>query len=207
MPGTTSLDNLEITWLGHASFKIKSPDLIIYIDPYQVSRGEKADIILATHEHFDHYDEASVTALSKDNTIVVGPKSVASKARGKVLEAGQALEIKGVSIKAVPAYNMAKPFHPKGSGVGFVIKIADKTIYHAGDTDKIPEMAKLAGIDLALLPIGGTYTMDEAEAAGAVKVIKPKIAIPMHYGALKETRGVPEKFKELVGDAAEVRIL
>ena len=207
MSKTFNLNNLEITWLGHASFKIKGDGLVIYIDPYQISEDEPADIILATHDHFDHYDQASIKALKKDDTEVVGPESVALKSGGKALKAGEQVEIKGASVKAVPAYNIGKSFHPQGTGVGFIVNIAGKTIYHAGDTDKIPEMAELGPIDLALLPIGGTYTMNAEEAAEAAKVIKPKKVIPMHYGALKETPGNPEKFKELVGDAAKVIIL
>jgi L-ascorbate metabolism protein UlaG (beta-lactamase superfamily) len=223
MSKTFNLNNLEITWLGHASFKIKSPNLIVYIDPYQISGGEAADVIFTTHDHFDHYDQVSIKALKKDDTMVVGPESVisqpeadppwAGKSSGKKIKAGQIIKIKGANIKAVPAYNINKfrspgiPYHPRGSGVGFVVNLAGKTIYHAGDTDKVPEMTELGPIDLALLPIGGTYTMDEEEAAEAVKLIKPKVVIPMHYGTLDQTPGNPEKFKELVGDVAEVIIL
>lgn len=193
------LNNLEISWLGHAGFKIKNGDQVIYIDPYNVSFGEKADLILCTHDHFDHKDEKSITVLSKSETeVLVG---------GENIHEGEEREMNGVKIKAVPAYNLTKPFHPKGKGVGFVIEIEGKKIYHAGDTDKIPEMAELGEIDLALLPIGGTYTMDALEAVEAVKVIKPKKVIPMHYGTLSETPGDPEKFKELVGDISEVIIL
>jgi len=199
------LDNLEITWLGHASFKIKTPQSIIYIDPYNVVGGEKADLILVTHGHHDHKDEKSIGVLSTSETeILVGGESVRE---------GEKKEIKGVKIKTVPAYNVNKfrapgnPYHPRGTGVGFIIEAAGQKIYHAGDTDKIPEMANLGEIDLALLPIGGTYTMDEEEAAEAVKTIKPKRVIPMHYGTLAETPGQPEKFKELVGDTSEVIIL
>lgn len=213
MPKTFNLDNTEITWLGHASFKIKSNGLVIYIDPFNISEGQPADIILSTHDHHDHYDETSIKALRKDDTQVVGPESVAAKSGGKALKIGDQVEIKGIEIKAVPAYNIDKfrspgiPYHPQGAGIGFIIKIADSTIYHAGDTDKIPAMAELSNIDLALLPIGGTYTMDEEEAAEAVKVIKPKKVVPMHYGTLEQTSGNPEKFKELVGDIAEAIIL
>lgn len=192
-------NNLEIVWLGHASFKIKTPESVIYIDPYNVTDEEKADLILVTHNHFDHKDEKSIEALSKSETeILVG---------GETILEGDKKEAGGIKVEAVPAYNPNKSFHPRGKGVGFVIEIDRQKIYHAGDTDKIPEMANLGEIDLALLPIGGTYTMDAEEAAEAVKMIKPKKVIPMHYGTLAETPGQPEKFKELVGDTAEVIIL
>lgn len=200
-----NLDNLEITWISHASFKIKRlnskiyPEFVIYLDPYNISFGEKADLILITHDHFDHKDEKSIQVLSKDKTeILIG---------GENIKEGEEREIKEIKIKAVPAYNLTKPFHPRAKGVGFVLEIDGKKIYHTGDTDKIPEMAELGEIDLALLPIGGTYTMNEEEAAEAVKIIKPKKVIPMHYGSLSETPGDPEKFKELVGRKAEVIIL
>lgn len=200
------LNNLEITWLGHASFKIKIPpseafgsEMIVYLDPFQIKSNEKADLILCTHDHYDHRDEKSIRLLSKPETeILIG---------GADIKENEEREIKGLKIRAVPAYNLAKPFHPRGKGVGFVLEIEGKKIYHAGDTDRIPEMAELGEIDLALLPIGGTYTMDATEAAEAVKMIKPKKVIPMHYGTLSETPGQPEKFKELVGNLSEVIIL
>lgn len=206
MAKTYNLDNLEITWLKHASFKIKcleskvyGPEFVIYIDPYNVSFAEKADLILVTHDHYDHKDEKSIAQLSKTTTeVLIG---------GKNIKEGEEKEVNGAKIKAVPAYNLVKPFHPKGRGVGFVIEIEGKKIYHAGDTDRIPEMAELGEIDLALLPIGGTYTMNEVEAAEAVKMFSPKKVIPMHYGTLSETPGNPEKFKELVGESSEVIIL
>ncbi len=199
MAKTINLDNLEISWLGHASFKIKTPQIVIYVDPYNLSFGEKADLILVTHDHFDHKDEKSIEILSKTETeVLVG---------GENIKEGEEKEVNGIKIKAVPAYNLAKPFHPKGKGVGFVLEISGKKIYHAGDTDKIKEMAELGEIDLALLPIGGTYTMNEEEAAEAVKMIKPKKVIPMHYGTFSEISGDPEKFKELVGNISQVIIL
>jgi L-ascorbate metabolism protein UlaG (beta-lactamase superfamily) len=207
-----TLNNLKITWLGHASFlisKFHSDTQIplrgteirtIYIDPYNISEGPKADLILCTHSHFDHYDEKSIQLLSKKETeVLVG---------GQNIKEDEEKELEGIKIKAVPAYNLKKPFHPRGQGVGFVIEIAGYKIYHAGDTDAVPEMAELKNqIDLALLPIGGTYTMDVNEAVEAVKMIKPKIVIPMHYGTLKETKANPEEFKKLVGNLAEVKIL
>ncbi len=170
-----TLNTLKITWLGHASFRIKGKGKVIYIDPYNVSEGLKADLILATHSHFDHKDEKSIQSLSKEGTkVLVG---------GENIREGEEKEIDDIKIKAVPAYNLKKQFHLHGQGVGFVIEFAGQKIYHAGDTDAIPEMANLAGqIDLALLPIGGTYTMNVKEAVEAVKIIKPKIVIPMHYG-------------------------
>lgn len=197
-----TLNNLKIVWLGHASFFITqtNTDKAIYIDPYNVVDGPKADLILCTHNHFDHKDEKSIKALSKEGTrILVG---------GENINEGATIEINEIKIKAVPAYNLKKQFHPRGRGVGFVLEIAGQKIYHAGDTDAVPEMANLAGqIDIALLPVGGTYTMDVKEASEAVKMIQPKIVVPMHYGTLEETKADPEEFKKLVNNLAEVKIL
>jgi L-ascorbate metabolism protein UlaG (beta-lactamase superfamily) len=194
------LNNLKITWLGHAGFRVEGKNKIVYFDPYQVRGGPQADLILVTHNHFDHKDEDSLKILSKDKTVVL--------IGGENIREGEERDIEGIKIKAVPAYNLRKTFHPRGLGVGFVIEIDGQKIYHAGDTDAIPEMRELVGqINLALLPIGGTYTMDIKEAVEAVKMIKPEIVIPMHYGTLKETRANPEEFKNLIGSLAEVRIL
>ena len=124
-----------------------------------------------------------------------------------VVRPGDEIEIEGIRIKAVPSYNIGKPFHPKGKGVGYVIEMDGKKIYHAGDTDAIPEMREIE-VDIALLPIGGTYTMDDIEASEAVKnLIKTKVVIPMHYNYLEGLEKDPNRFKELVGDSAEVVIL
>jgi len=208
MSATLNLENLKITWLGHASFKIKNK-LVIYIDPYQVA-DEKAEIIFITHSHFDHCDPASIRDLADEKTIIVAPEDCfAGLNIGKqvAIKEGEEKELGEIKVKAVPAYNKDKRFHPRGFGLGYLLEIEGKKIYHAGDTDCIPEMAELKDIDLALLPIGGTYTMDEREAAEAVRLIKPKIVVPMHYGKLAETPGDPIKFKNLVEEISEVRIL
>lgn len=201
MTKTYQINNLEIVWFGHASFKIKTPKLVIYVDPYNVTSKEKADLILVTHSHFDHKDEKSIQALSKEGTeVLIG---------GENIQEGDDKQVKEVKVKAVPAYNLNKDFHPRGSGVGFIVEIDKIKIYHAGDTDAIPEMANLKSqqIDLALLPIGGTYTMNIKEAAEAVKMIKPKKVIPMHYNTFKEISAKPEEFKKLVDKVVEVIIL
>ncbi len=210
--GKTTVGNVEIEWFGHASFKLKG-SVVVYIDPFILPDSvEKADIVLMTHEHFDHCVGDKLGVLAKPDTVVVTTEGCSSKLHGydviKVKE-GDEVEVKGVKIKAVPAYNVNKHFHPRGLGVGFVVNLDGVKIYHAGDTDVIPEMKDLSseGIDVALLPIGGTYTMDDVEAAEAVKLIKPKIVIPMHYNSLEGLEKDPTKFKELVGDEAEVVIL
>ncbi|RLG22054.1 MBL fold metallo-hydrolase [Candidatus Micrarchaeota archaeon] len=184
-------EGVEVKWLGHASFIIKSGDLTIATDPYNISdHNDRADLILITHSHYDHCDPESVKKLKKDNTVIVTTKDCADKLTElggdiRFMAPGDTLNIMGVSITALPAYNIDKNFHPKENGwLGFVININGVNIYQAGDTDKIPEMSKLQNIDIALLPVGGTYTMNETEAAEAAVEIKPKIVIPMHYGSI-----------------------
>jgi L-ascorbate metabolism protein UlaG (beta-lactamase superfamily) len=208
---STNVNGINITWLGHASFMIEAGTIMIYIDPYTIPPNpRKADLVLVTHDHYDHC--ANIEKLSKDNTVVVGTAACSSKVPGtfKEVAPGSKLEEKGVSIQAVHAYNPSKPFHPKGVGVGYFFTVKGVTIYHAGDTDYISEMNHYPHPDVALLPIGGTYTMDEEQAARACETVKPRIAIPMHYGTLEQTEGDPAHFKSLVAEKSpktEVRIL
>jgi len=206
MPGSVDVGDVKIEWLGHASFRFKADDKVIYVDPFNIEGGEKADIILITHDHYDHCDPGSVNSIKKPETVVIAPESCSSKIPdARAIKTGETISVKDVEIKAVPAYNIGKSFHPKGNGVGFVVKLAGKTIYHAGDTDKIPEMENLGRIDVALLPAGGTYTMNAEEAAEAANTIKPGIAIPMHWGKIVGSGEDARRFKDLC--KVEVRVL
>lgn len=183
---------IYVKWLGHSSFQIRTMGKVIYIDLKKygkvVETSEKADIILVTHNHGDHCSPSRIQKLRKEDTVVVAPKNCASRIGGNVrsLKPREEITVNGVRVEAVEAYNVkrfrspGKPWHPKGYGVGYLIKAEGKTIYHAGDTDFIPEMRQLGEIDLALLPTGDKYTMDNAEAADAAIAIKPKTAMPMH---------------------------
>jgi L-ascorbate metabolism protein UlaG (beta-lactamase superfamily) len=179
---------LEVKWLGHASWKIKTGDKVIYIDPYEGSYDEKADLILSTHHHDDHCKPEKVMQARGDKTIIVAPPECGKKlgVPVKSLKPGEKATFGNVTVEAVEAYNYKRfrspgnPFHPKGIGVGYLIKAEGKTVYHAGDTDFIDEMKKLKNVDLLLIPSGGTYTMDAPEAAEATLAIKPKQAVPMH---------------------------
>ncbi|MFX0000605.1 MAG: MBL fold metallo-hydrolase [Candidatus Hodarchaeota archaeon] len=179
---------MEITWLGHAAFKIKTPSgRIIYLDPYQIKKGaEKADIIVSTHSHGDHFDSSSIINLKRDDTVIIGPESIASnlqKFNGTPLKLGQSFDYKDLSIELVPAYNIKKPNHPKrNEWAGIIVTAEGKSLYHAGDTERIPEMKDLVSrnITVAMMPCGGTYTMDFNEATDSVVDVKPEIAIPMH---------------------------
>ena len=198
---------MEITWLGHASFMINVDDKIIYTDPYAGEYSLKADIILVSHEHYDHFAKDKISLIRVDTTRIFGPRKVSSQMEGVTnMNPGDERTIDGITIKAVPAYNTGKPFHPKGSGVGFLIETKNKTIYFAGDTDLIPEMPQIKA-DIVILPVGGTYTMYAKEAAEAVAKIKPKIAIPMHYGSVVGTIDDAEAFKEEVEAKTDSKVM
>jgi L-ascorbate metabolism protein UlaG (beta-lactamase superfamily) len=213
--------NLGITirLLAHASFQIKTESKIIYIDPstkytnLKEKDFEPAYLILVTHSHEDHCDPKLLKKIRKMGSPIVAPTSC-KKAIGKAgvvwdLDAGQFMDISGgIKVRAVPAYNVKRfrspgqPFHPKGLGVGFIITLEGKKIYHAGDTDLIPEMEGMYGIDVALLPAGDTYTMDISEASEAAIMINPEIAIAMHLKGAN-----PEEFKTNVESKSSTKVV
>ena len=195
----------NIHWLGHDTFRIDN-DKTIYLDPIKLE-GEfpKADLILITHDHFDHCSPDDVAKLVKDGTVIVTIAAAAQKLKGdvRVVGPGESLVVLGIPIETVPAYNVNKfrspgvPFHPKESGhVGFIVTVGGVRIYHAGDTDVIPEMDDIEA-DIALLPVGGTYTMVAGEAAEAASRIKPQVAIPMHWGDIVGSAEDAQRFSDL----------
>jgi len=198
-----------IKWYGHASFAIEA-DRIIYLDPWKIpSSAPKADLILVTHSHSDHLSPNDIQNLKKEGTVIICSTDCVSRLSGDIrsLTPGQEMDVQGIKIKAVPSYNLSKPFHPRGNKwLGYIVTVGGVSVYHAGDTDLIPEMDDLGRVHIALLPVGGQYTMDAEEAAKAANIIKADISIPMHYGAgvvgsVKDA----EKFKSLCQE--EVRIL
>jgi L-ascorbate metabolism protein UlaG (beta-lactamase superfamily) len=200
---------MKITWFGHATFKIQTSGKIIYIDPYVLPKGSPlADIILITHDHYDHCDPSKVNEIKSDRTQIVTTEKAAQKLGSDVkkVKAGDYLEIEGIRIRAVEAYNTNKPFHPKGVGVGFIIESEGKRVYHTGDSDYIPEMNSLKGMTAVLIPIGGTYTMDINTAAEAILAMKPKFAIPMHYNFLEGLNADAGEFKEKVEEKGETKV-
>ena len=208
MGNTATIGSVEFERHIQSSFRIQSGDTVVYVDPHRLEGGPRASLVLITHEHFDHMDPAAINTIAADDTVIVANAPCARQLQGKVkgkivsVQEGDSVNEKGVPVRAVAGYNS---FHPRGFNVGFVFTVGDQTIFHSGDTDRVPEMSNLGPVDVALLPIGGTYTMAEAEAAEAVRVIRPRVAIPMHYGYA--TGGDPQKFASLVGTDAQVIIL
>lgn len=199
----------NIHWLGHDTFKIVG-EKIIYIDPFKIKTKGKADIILITHGHHDHCSVADVKEISTPKTLILSPQSCAEKLGGnvKLVKRGDKIDIDGVNIEAVPAYNIDKKFHPQtADGVGYIITVKGVRIYHAGDTDRIPEMKGFKNVNIALLPVSGKYVMTAEEAVMAALDIKPDIAIPMHYGAIIGSIADAERFSEGLKGKIEVRIL
>jgi L-ascorbate metabolism protein UlaG (beta-lactamase superfamily) len=196
----------NIHWLGHDTFRIDGPKTI-YFDPYELGEGNpNGDVILISHDHHDHCSPEDVTKIQEDDTVIVTIASAAEKLTGdvRIVEPGDTVEVQGIAIETVPAYNVNKfrnpgePFHPREAGhVGFVVTVDGKRIYHTGDTDFIPEMADLEDIDIALLPVSGIYVMTAEEAVEAAEAIQPEIAIPMHVGkgigSLEATKTFEEK--------------
>ena len=224
--------SVSIKWFPPSWFQIKTENLVVYIDPAYLrsyythypnkiefskwpepidglpEKLEKADLILATHDHQDHVKNVTVNRLRRKNTLVVGPKRC-RKNLGKdikVVEPGKQFAFKRIKIRVVDAYNTEKgnstrKVHHKGNGVGYVLTGENKSIYHAGDTDFIPEMKKLGRVDVALLPIGGTFTMDIEEAVRAAVAIKPEVVIPMH-----RSKADPQDFKKKVEKRSNIKV-
>ena len=195
---------IEINWLGHAAFRIKDKNgKTIYIDPFQLANKnyEKSDIIFITHPHYDHCSIEDIKKIIKKDTLVVSTSDVNSKIRKvgdnlnvKIVEPNQKLEVLGIKIETIPAYNIGEEFHPKNNfWLGYIIEINGIKIYHSGDCDIIPEMNTIK-TDIALLPVGGTYTMNSHEAVRVAELIAPKLAIPMHYGSIVGSKKDAEDF-------------
>jgi L-ascorbate metabolism protein UlaG (beta-lactamase superfamily) len=207
------LDAVE--WLGHSGFLIRAENANVYIDPYRVVDGPTADLILITHAHYDHFSPQDIERLSGDDTLVIAPAAVAERLDGNVtaVRPGDIVEpLPGIDVRAVPAYNTSKRdaegrvFHPREAGcVGFEVRVRGERLYHAGDTDVIPEMDDLAGVDIALLPVSGVYVMTAQEAAEAARRIQPKVAVPMHWGQHIGTYEDAQAFK--ANAPVEVRIM
>jgi len=202
----------KITINTHSSIRIAA-DCILYFDPFKLETAvHDADVIFITHAHFDHFSPEDIEKAAKPGTVFVLPAGMEADARKagikeefiRALVPGQTAEVCGIAVEAVPSYNIGKPMHPKKNGwLGYIVTVNGERIYVAGDTDATPEGAA-AECSIAMIPIGGTYTMNAKEAAGLVNAMRPKTAIPTHYGSIVGAKKDAQKFTELVDDAIEV---
>jgi len=207
---------MRITWLGHSSLKLVAEGKIIYIDPYAGSPEDyvPADIVLVSHWHFSHCNLDLLRKITKDDTVVLSTRETAAEVYGVgVIREWETRVFGNVKITGVPAYQSRLRGgevrwgrnHPKGFALGFVIKAENKTLYFAGDTDFIPEMKKIKA-DVLFVPVGGTATADAREALKIVQIVKPKTAVPIHYGKIYGSRDDAELFKELAEPYTIVKI-
>lgn len=198
------LENIEV--LYHSCIRMNK-EKMIYIDPYHIEKNyNDADMIFITHDHYDHYSEEDIDKVRKNNTIFIVPENLLNKLIKKgindeniiTLDPGDAENIDGIKVEAIHSYNIDKPFHPKENNwLGYVIEIDGVRYYIAGDTD-ITEENKIIKCDVAFVPVGGTYTMNFSEAAQLVNIIKPKIAVPIHYGSVVGTKQDATDFIKLL---------
>jgi L-ascorbate metabolism protein UlaG (beta-lactamase superfamily) len=198
----------RLLWLGRDCFLYDGTKRV-YFNPYEIHRPEPADIILVGHEHMHHCSLVDIDRVRRPHTVIVCDQSAARKIDPPVmaLEPGGIAEIGGILIEAVPAYNLHTSFHPKRKGyLGFIVTLEGERVYHAGDTDFIPEMREFE-VDIALLPVSGTHVMGPEEAAQAALALKPKVAIPTHYGMLDADMAVAESFRGVLAGKLRVEIL
>ncbi len=198
----------NIHWLGHDTFRIVG-EKVIYTDPFKIRKEDTADIILITHSHYDHCSPEDVEKIQGPGTVIVTVADCAGKFSGnvKTVRVGEKINVEGIGIEVVPAYNTNKEFHPKSKGwAGYIFTLKGERIYMAGDTDYIPEM-KNFNADIALLPVSGTYVMTADEAVKAALDINPGIAVPMHYGSIVGSADDAKRFAEGLKGRIEVEIL
>ncbi|MBW1787772.1 MAG: MBL fold metallo-hydrolase [Deltaproteobacteria bacterium] len=198
----------KFKWLGHDGFLVET-EKTIYFDPYEISGGPTADLVLISHDHFDHCSPEDVARVQGPDTVIVTESASAAKLSGdvRVVKPGDSLDFGGITVEAVPSYNTDKDFHPKANDwLGFIVEAEGVRVYHAGDSDFIPEMNDLK-VDIALLPVSGTYVMTAEQAVEAALAIQPKLAIPMHYGAIVGSEQDAVRFKEALAGKIDVMVL
>lgn len=208
-----NLDNVKV--LYHSSIRINK-GMIIYFDPYNIDINyNDADLIFITHSHYDHYSEEDINKVRKENTIIVIPEDLYSKVQSNRFDDNNIIVVKpneehvvnNIKFETVPAYNVDKGFHPKSNGwIGYIVEIEGIRYYIAGDTDINEDNLKV-NCDVAFVPVGGTFTMNANEAAELINEIKPKVAIPIHYGSIVGTKQDAIKFVNLLKDEIKGEIL
>lgn len=206
------LDKIEVP--THSSIRIKG-EQVVYVDPFQIEgTPQDADVILVTHDHYDHFSLEDIRKIINRNTVLVAPEGMQKQSEKTGLPKEQILSVlpgaqlivKDIPIETVPAYNRHKVFHPKRKNwLGYILTIEGTRCYIAGDTDRTPESQNVV-CDIALVPIGGTYTMNATEAAALVNEIKPQVAIPIHYGNIVGTKKDADVFKAAVDENIRIVI-
>jgi L-ascorbate metabolism protein UlaG (beta-lactamase superfamily) len=206
-------DNIDV--FTQSSIRINDGGKVIYVDPFKMAvEPRNADYIFITHDHYDHFSPEDIEKVACSDTVLVVPEKMAGKAKvlsGIVkkivtVKSGVHHDIDGLEVETVPAYNILKPFHPKSAGwVGYILLVGGRRIYIAGDTDETKEN-KVIKCDIALVPIGGTYTMDAKKAAEFVNTLRPEVAIPTHYGSIVGKPSDGEVFAGLVKEPIKVEI-
>ena len=207
------LENIEV--LLHSSIRINKGK-VIYIDPYNINKNyNDADLIFITHSHFDHYSPEDIEKIKKEDTVIIAPQDLSLRVQNEgfteeniiIVSPNKTYETKGIKFETVPAYNVGKQFHPKSNEwVGYILELDGIRYYIAGDTDANEDNKKVK-CDVAFVPIGGTYTMTAIEAAEFINEIKPKLAVPIHYGLIVGTDADASKFVSLLNSNIEGRIL
>lgn len=208
------IENIEV--LYHSSIRINAGNQVIYFDPLEISdQARAADLIFITHDHFDHFSPADIQKIRKPDTVLILPERINKKVLKQKgvdpqnciwMHSGEMRQIGGINIEAVAAYNVHKPFHPKKAGwLGYLLAIEDVRIFVAGDTDHHPENEQVI-TDIALVPIGGMFTMNARQAADYINTIHPQAAIPIHYGKVAGKRSDEDVFAEAVEDSIQVSI-
>ena len=208
----TSAGPLDLTFLGHGTLMLTFKDTVLHVDPYgkvaDYAALPRADLVLLTHDHADHLDQAALALVRTPVTDIVLPPVCADRVQGGlILKNGETRTVRGITVTAVPAYNLVhhrdngEPFHPRGAGNGYLLDFGDTRLYVAGDTENIPEMAALKDVDIALLPMNLPYTMTPEMVADAARAFRPRILYPYHYGDTD-----PQRLVELLRDQPDIEV-
>ncbi|MBN1555863.1 MAG: MBL fold metallo-hydrolase [Phycisphaerae bacterium] len=197
----------NITWIGHASFRLAWEGCVVYIDPWKLpTHPHDADVVFISHSHYDHCSPEDVRHVATDAMEILAPTDTAGKLpSARAITPGETIRIGELTVETVPAYNIGKSFHPKQQQwCGAVFTREQIRVYYAGDTDRIPEMNELQNVDVALLPVGGTYTLDAKEAAEVCRTMSPRLAIPYHWGDIVGSQTDAQRFADAAGGGARI---